>query len=272
MINENVKTKFSKFSGVKFRCIDEISSDFSNTLYLINESYLVRDTSKIKDPFVSYKNEKLVLDLIENLDITEKIFYFSVVNGFKIARFIKTSKVFDMISPAVLLSFVRTLKKMNKIEAPKLKIFDLEKTLDFYKTHISEDLLLKSKTEEKILKVLKTDNLPKVISNSNLEKRKVKILENKVKICDFRFTSLNSPLFDIAYFSNSFDLNEDEDNYLLDKYFGYKNKIKYKKLLLHYKKYIDILKYYRNCYYYTISGEVTYLDIKNKLKDKISTF
>ena len=35
------------------------------------------------------------------------------------------------------------------------------------------------------------------------------------------------------------------------------------------EKYINLLRYYRNCYFYALSGEITYLDIKNELKNKI---
>jgi hypothetical protein len=125
-------------------------------------------------------------------------------------------------------------------------------------------------TEEKILSAIETDKCEKVVSQSYVEKETIKILENKVKIIDFRFASMNSPFFDIAYFSNSFNLNEKQDKFLLTKYFGYKLRTKYFKLIEHYKKYINLLRYYRNCYYYTISGEVVYLDIKNELKNKIS--
>ena len=33
-----------------------------------------------------------------------------------------------------------------------------------------------------------------------------------------------------------------------------------------YKKYINLLRYYRYCYYFAMSGEITYLDLKNQLK------
>ena len=160
--------------------------------------------------------------------------------------------------------------KIQKIEINTLEEFNPRDVLDVYKSKCNESDYLNSNTEEKILSSIETDKCEKVVSQSYVEKETIKILENKVKIIDFRFASMNSPFFDIAYFSNSFNLNEKQDKFLLTKYFGYKLRTRYFKLIEHYKKYINLLRYYRNCYYYTISGEVVYLDIKNELKNKIS--
>jgi thiamine kinase-like enzyme len=267
---ESVRAKFLKFVKVKVRSFVAANDDFSNTLYIANDAYLVRDAASLKDPLVSYKNEKRILDGIEKLDITEKVIYFSPINGFKIARLIKVSKVYYEINDPTILEFVRLVKKMNKAKADGITIFDPVKSLQVYKEKIPASDLIKPLKEAKILKAISQDKLEKVISHSFIEKSKVKIFENKIKICDFRFGCLNSPFFDLAYFSNVYKLNEKQDDYLLNKYFGYKMKIKYTKLLSHYKKYINLLRYYRYCYYYSLSGEIAYLDLKNKLKTEIS--
>ena len=116
MAKDATKTKFSKFIKTKIRSFEEYNDDFSNVLYLVNDIYLVRDVAKLKDPLVSYKSEKTILDSISNLDITEKIFHYSPTNGFKIARLMKVSKVYYEINEATILEFVRTLKKLQKIK------------------------------------------------------------------------------------------------------------------------------------------------------------
>ena len=269
MAKDATKTKFSKFIKTKIRSFEEYNDDFSNVLYLVNDIYLVRDVAKLKDPLVSYKSEKTILDSISNLDITEKIFHYSPTNGFKIARLMKVSKVYYEINEATILEFVRTLKKLQKIKGDSLIYIEPKEALKLYKKHCFKEDILDQLKEETLIKKLSTDKLEKVISHSFLERTKIKFFENKVKLVDFRYVSFNSPLFDLAYFSISFNLSEEQDYYLLSKYFGYKLKIKYSKLLVHYKKYINLLRYYRNCYFYALSGEITYLDIKNELKNKI---
>ena len=269
MRKEAIKTKFSKFVKVKVRSFESINDDFFNALYLVNDAFLVRDSCALKEPLVSFRDEKKVLEAIQDLDITEKIIHFSPINGFKVARLVKVSKVYFEFSDATLLNFVRMLKKLNKVEISNLSTFNPAKAIESYKEKCNaKDYLPKAK-ENRIIKNVVADKLPKVLSHSNIEKQKIKIFENKVKIGDFRFTCYNSPIFDIAYFSISYNLNSQQDLYLLNKYFGYKMLNKFVKLLEHYKKYINILRYYRNCYYYTLTGEISYLDIKNKLKEQI---
>ena len=271
MQKSTIKTNFSKFVKVKIRSFEDYNDDLFNTQYLVNDAYIVRAPSlRLKEPLISYHNEQNILDLVADLDITEKILFYSPNNGFKIARYIKTSKVFYQINDSTLLEYLRLLKKIQKIEINTLEEFNPRDVLDVYKSKCNESDYLNSNTEEKILSAIETDKCEKVVSQSYVEKETIKILENKVKIIDFRFASMNSPFFDIAYFSNSFNLNEKQDKFLLTKYFGYKLRTRYFKLIEHYKKYINLLRYYRNCYYYTISGEVVYLDIKNELKNKIS--
>lgn len=272
MNKDSILQKFKKFVGVKFRSIDEISPDFSNAIYLINDAYIVRDSAKIKDPLVSFSAEKSILEKLEPLDVTEKILHYSGTTGFKIARYIKTSPMYSVMTNATILSFVRTIKKIHKVECSEIRTFDPLRDLYTYKNLVKEEFHISEKKENKILKSLNTDKLPKVPSQSNLEEQKIKIFENKVKLVDFRFISMNSPLFDLAYFSLTYNLTAEQNQYLLDKYFGYKNKLKYTKLIESYRKYILILKYYRNCYYYTISGDIWYLNLKNELKNIITTF
>ena len=266
MTKDTIKNKFSKFVKTKIRSFEEFGDDFSNVLYLINDTYLVRDAASIKDPLVSFKNEKSILQKILDLDVTEKILHYSPTNGFKIARLVKVSKVFYEVNEASILEFVRTLKKIQKVESQEITIFDPRKALTLYKKHCFKEDLVDYLEEEKILKCLLSDKLNKVVSHCLIEKQKVKFFENKVKLVDFRYTCMNSPLFDLAYFSNSFGLTEKQNNYLLSKYFGYRLIPKYKKLFVYYKKYINLLRYYRNCYFYALSGEITYLDTKNELK------
>ena len=270
MKEDTIRTKFLKFVKVKIRSFDNLNDDFSNALYVVNDAYLIRDASILKDPLVSYKEEKRILDAIEDFDITEKVIHHSTINGFKIARFIKVSKVYNTFSDSTILEFVRLVKKLNKAKVENLSTFSITEALEKYKSKIPETDYINKTKEAKLLKALAQDNLPKVISQSNVEKIKLKILENKLKLCDFRYGCLNSPFFDLAYFSNSFELDEKQDEYLLNKYFGYKIKVKYSKLLKHYKKYINLLRYYRYCYYFAMSGEITYLDLKNQLKLKLT--
>ena len=270
MKKSTIKTNFSKFVKVKIRSFEDYNDDFFNMQYLVNDAYIVRGPSlNLKDPLVSYHNEQDFLNLTTDLDITEKILFSSPNNGFKISRYIKTSKVFYQINDITILEFIRLLKKIQKIEITTIPEFNFREVLKKYKSKCNESDYLDSEIEDKIISTVESDKLPKVLSQSFVEKNTVKILENKVKIIDFRFISMNSPFFDIAYFSNSFNLNEKQNKFLITKYFGYKLRTKYFKLFDHYKKYINILRYYRNCYYYTISGEVIYLDNKNELKNKI---
>ena len=267
---ESAKAKFLKFVKVKVRSFDYYNDDFSNSLFVCNDTYLIRDAASLKDPLVSYKNEKRILDSIDELDISEKVIHYSPINGFKIARLVKVSKVYKIFDDSTILEFVRLLKKLNKAEIDGLSTFSLADALLAYKNNCPESDHFSKTKETKLLKSLASDNLPKVISQSHVEKHKLKILENKVKLCDFRFGCLNSPFFDLAYFSTVFKLDEKKDEYLLNKYFGYKMKVKYAKLFKHYKNYINLLRYYRYCYYYAVSGEISYLDLKNQLKIEIS--
>lgn len=267
-VEDKVISAFNKFVGIKIRSIKLVSFDYASMNYCINDSYIVRTPKYVHDDNINYKNELLVIEQLKETNINEKIIYYNKLNGLKISRIIHFFRNLNSDNET-LFELIKTIKKIHCSNAPIKEVFDFNKHILFYKNHIKQEDYIDANIEDLIFKELKNkkEKLDLVVSHNNLEENKIFIQNNFIKIIDYRFATLNSPIYDLANISLILNLNYDEEKIILKKYFGAKNKLKFHKLLLIYKKYIILNLYYKNAYYFLETGETYYLLNKEKYKN-----
>ena len=99
----------------------------------------------------------------------------------------------------------------------------------------------------------------------------MKIRNFKTNAIISRYTSLNNPNFDLASFISENDLNDEQKEFFLKKYFGYKyNSLKKKKVDL-FIYFQDILFYYWAMSYFFTRNDKIYLEIAKKKRDRITS-
>lgn len=272
-IEEKIQNSFKKFVGVKIRSINFMNFDYASNNYSINDSYVIRTPKITHDDNISYNNELLINEALKDSNLTEKIIYFNKTNGLKISRIIHSFRDIDN-SNEIIFDIIKTIKKLHSFSNTVETKFDFKKAIYFYKKHLNCNDFIDNELENSILNNLinTKDKNALVLSHNNLDEEKIFVQNNFIKIIDFRFSSLNSPLYDLANISIILKLNSEKEKLLLKKYFGSKNKIKNIKLLNVYKKYILLNNYYKNAYYFNVTGETYYLLNKEKYKNYLNSF
>lgn len=97
-----------------------------------NQRYIMRIPGEGTDLLIKRDEESAVYDVIKNKDICDDIVYISPLNGYKITRYLESSRVCDPDNEEDL---VRCMKKLRDFHSLNLKVghkFDIFKQIDFY--------------------------------------------------------------------------------------------------------------------------------------------
>lgn len=97
-----------------------------------NQRYIMRIPGEGTDLLIKRDEESAVYDVIKNKDICDDIVYISPLNGYKITRYLESSRV---CNPDNEEDLVRCMKKLRDFHSLNLKVghkFDIFKQIDFY--------------------------------------------------------------------------------------------------------------------------------------------
>ena len=67
-MNKEIKEEFTNIIDKKIRSIEKLEVGFSNENYLINDAYVFRKVSPLKDESLSFIHEKEIYETIEQLN------------------------------------------------------------------------------------------------------------------------------------------------------------------------------------------------------------
>lgn len=269
-MSKEAKTVFNEIIHKNVRSAVYFDCGYNNANFLINDSYVLRLTKPFGDPTINYRTEKEVYNLINSINISEKIVYLNEEDGTKITRFVHGTRKYINTPTNEQIIFVA--KKLKKLHNSGLKVslnYSMFDKLITYKNNVNKSDFLDKKYEEKILKETKKifDKNPLVLCHNDLVKDNLLFKFNDVVFIDWEYASMNNPLFDLASFISENNLSDKQSELFLSKYFGAKyNSLKKKRIEL-FEQFQDILFYYWALYLFNNRKEEIYKSISEiKLK------
>lgn len=267
----DLKKLFFEITSKEARTISDIKEGITNDNYLVNDAFVLRIPKENRESLINFKQEKNNYKAIEPLKISEKLLYLDDENGFKITKFIHNSHFYVSINEEVMNSVAKMLKKLHTSEIKVPYGYQMFKRLEEYKKNIDKKYYISESYEKNVIK--KVQNIfskePLTFCHNDLVKGNLLFRFNTSFIIDWETGAMNNPIFDLASFISENDLNEEQEEYFLKRYYGYKyNQMKKKRVDI-FISFLDILFYYWALSYYFTRNEDIYLKIANIKLERI---
>ena len=263
-MDQKIKEIFEKTMEKNIRTSSYLDTGFNNKNYLINDAFVIRIPRENGDPTLDFSREEKLYKAIEPLSISEKILNINTENGIKISKFVHgTRKYVNTPTNEQILYVAKKLKKLHSSNVVVPFGYMMFNKLKVYKDGVDKSLYLNENYENKVLKEVRKifAKTPMTICHNDLVKDNLLFKFNDVVLIDWEYGAMNNPYFDLASFVSENNLSEEQENFFLSKYFGYKyNQIK-KKRVDTFARFQDILFYYWALYLYTRRGDEIYKKI-----------
>lgn len=263
-MDQKIKEIFEKTMEKNVRTSSYLDTGFNNKNYLINDAFVIRIPRENGDPTLDFSREEKLYKAIEPLSISEKILNINTENGIKISKFVHgTRKYVNTPTNEQILYVAKKLKKLHSSNVVVPFGYMMFNKLKVYKDGVDKSLYLNENYENKVLKEVRKifAKTPMTICHNDLVKDNLLFKFNDVVLIDWEYGAMNNPYFDLASFVSENNLSEEQENFFLSKYFGYKyNQIK-KKRVDTFARFQDILFYYWALYLYTRRGDEIYKKI-----------
>lgn len=263
-MDQKIKEIFEKTMEKNVRTSSYLDTGFNNKNYLINDAFVIRIPRENGDPTLDFSREEKLYKSIEPLSISEKILNINTENGIKISKFVHgTRKYVNTPTNEQILYVAKKLKKLHSSNVVVPFGYMMFNKLKVYKDGVDKSLYLNESYENKVLKEVRKifAKTPMTICHNDLVKDNLLFKFNDVVLIDWEYGAMNNPYFDLASFVSENNLSEEQENFFLSKYFGYKyNQIK-KKRVDTFARFQDILFYYWALYLYTRRGDEIYKKI-----------
>ena len=246
MEENKIREAFTSIIGKKIHSYHPVDGGLSNISHEVNDSYIIRTPNDFVQPFNDYQKEKLILESLQKLNISEKVVHFDTANGIKISKFVHGGLLYKETPTDEQIRLTsKALKKLHRSNIEVPYNFDLFGRLNFYKTFAKKETL-DQRYEKKIVRQIETiiskDKM--VICHNDLVRGNLLYRFEKLIIIDWEYAGMNHPYFDLASFISENDLSDEQANLFLTSYLGSKlNKLKNRRI----KSFIefnDILWYY----------------------------
>lgn len=246
MEENKIREAFTSIIGKKIHSYHPVEGGLSNISHEVNDSYIIRTPNDFIQPFNDYQKEKLILESLQKLNISEKVVHFDTANGIKISKFVHGGLLYKETPTDEQIRLTsKALKKLHRSNVEVPYNFDLFVRLNFYKTFAKKETL-DQRYEKKIVRQIETiiskDKM--VICHNDLVRGNLLYRFEKLIIIDWEYAGMNHPYFDLASFISENDLSDEQANLFLTSYLGSKlNKLKNRRI----KSFIefnDILWYY----------------------------
>ncbi len=267
---ENIKKLFFKLTDKKVKTITKYDDGFSNQVYLINDAYVLKTPKEFIAPFIDYKNEKYILEVLKDNKNVVNTYLYDINSKTLIMKVVHQARLYNQLEKNQIILLAKALKKLHKIEDFNIEPFKMVDRLKLYKTYSKEpiDGRYERKIINRINKGIKKERL--CLCHNDLVRNNLLFKYNNVVLIDFEFAGLNYLYFDLASFISENNLNDEQKNIFLKAYFGYRlNKNKIKKVD-NFIQFEDILWYYWAEMMYENSKDECFINIKKEKLNRIS--
>lgn len=263
-MKQKIKSIFTSATQKEIRSSQIIENGFCNENYNINDAFVLRIPKDNADETLNYKHENIVYKTIEPLKISEKVVYFDENTGIKISKFVHNARQYKTTPTNEQITYLA--KTLKKLHSSKLKVpfgYQMFYRLSIYKKSLFEDEYIDTKIEKQIIKdvqkIFAKDEM--VLCHNDLVQNNLLFKFNGLTLIDREYSGMNNFYFDLASFISENNLNDEQKEFFLSKYFGAKlNDLKRKKVNI-FINFLDILFYYWGLYYYRKRGDIIYKKI-----------
>lgn len=263
-MKQKIKSIFTSATKKEIRSSQIIENGFCNENYNINDAFVLRIPKDNADETLNYKHENIVYKTIEPLKISEKVIYFDENTGIKISKFVHNARQYKTTPTNEQITYLA--KTLKKLHSSKLKVpfgYQMFYRLSIYKKSLFEDEYIDTKIEKQIIKdvqkIFAKDEM--VLCHNDLVQNNLLFKFNGLTLIDREYSGMNNFYFDLASFISENNLNDEQKEFFLSKYFGAKlNDLKRKKVNI-FINFLDILFYYWGLYYYRKRGDIIYKKI-----------
>jgi thiamine kinase-like enzyme len=246
-MDQEIKVIFEKTMKRVVRTSSYLDTGYNNSNYLINDAFVIRIPRLNGDPTLDFKKEKAVYSVIEPLNLSEKILNFDENDGIKISKFCHNTRKYVETPTDEQILYVA--KKLKKLHSAKISVpfgYMMFHKLDVYKNGVDKDLYVDKSYENRVIREVRKifAKTPMTLCHNDLVKDNLLFKFSNVILIDWEYAGMNNPYFDLASFVSENNLSEKQEEFFLQKYFGYKyNNIKKKRVDL-FASFEDILFYY----------------------------
>ena len=263
-MKQKIKSIFTSATQKEIRSSQIIENGFCNENYNINDAFVLRIPKDNADETLNYKHENIVYKTIEPLKISEKVVYFDENTGIKISKFVHNARQYKTTPTNEQITYLA--KTLKKLHSSKLKVpfgYQMFYRLSIYKKSLFEDEYIDTKIEKQIIKdvqkIFAKDEM--VLCHNDLVQNNLLFKFNGLTLIDREYSGMNNFYFDLASFISENNLNDEQKEFFLSKYFGAKlNDLKRKKVNI-FINFLDLLFYYWALYYYRKRGDIIYKKI-----------
>lgn len=263
-MKQKIKSIFTSATQKEIRSSQIIENGFCNENYNINDAFVLRIPKDNADETLNYKHENIVYKTIEPLKISEKVVYFDENTGIKISKFVHNARQYKTTPTNEQITYLA--KTLKKLHSSKLKVpfgYQMFYRLSVYKKSLFEDEYIDTKIEKQIIKdvqkIFAKDEM--VLCHNDLVQNNLLFKFNGLTLIDWEYSGMNNFYFDLASFISENNLNDEQKEFFLSKYFGAKlNDLKRKKVNI-FINFLDLLFYYWGLYYYRKRGDIIYKKI-----------
>lgn len=263
-MKQKIKSIFTSATQKEIRSSQIIENGFCNENYNINDAFVLRIPKDNADETLNYKHENIVYKTIEPLKISEKVVYFDENTGIKISKFVHNARQYKTTPTNEQITYLA--KTLKKLHSSKLKVpfgYQMFYRLSIYKKSLFEDEYIDTKIEKQIIKdvqkIFAKDEM--VLCHNDLVQNNLLFKFNGLTLIDWEYSGMNNFYFDLASFISENNLNDEQKEFFLSKYFGAKlNDLKRKKVNI-FINFLDLLFYYWGLYYYRKRGDIIYKKI-----------
>lgn len=263
-MKQKIKSIFTSATQKEIRSSQIIENGFCNENYNINDAFVLRIPKDNADETLNYRHENIVYKTIEPLKISEKVVYFDENTGIKISKFVHNARQYKTTPTNEQITYLA--KTLKKLHSSKLKVpfgYQMFYRLSIYKKSLFEDEYIDTKIEKQIIKdvqkIFAKDEM--VLCHNDLVQNNLLFKFNGLTLIDWEYSGMNNFYFDLASFISENNLNDEQKEFFLSKYFGAKlNDLKRKKVNI-FINFLDLLFYYWGLYYYRKRGDIIYKKI-----------
>ncbi len=272
MLNDPKKI-FKEITSKEIRSCEFIPDGITNLNYLINNAYVLRIPKENVESLMDYGAEKTTYTVIEDLKISEKLLFLDTTSGVKLTKYLHNTHMYKILSDEEIIYVSKALKKLHTSNKKVPYGYKMFNRLEDYKKNIPEKYYINESYEKRVIKevtkIFSKDEL--CLCHNDLVKGNLLFKFNCCFLIDWEMAGLNNPNFDLASFISENNLNEEQKELFLKKYFGYKyNSLKKKRVEI-FIYFQDILFYYWAMSYYFKRNDKVYLDIAKEKRNRITT-
>lgn len=230
-LNNEIITLISKELNVNNHeiCnIEVLKKGMTNRSFMFsckNKKYIMRIPGEGTEKLINRYNEAKVYNLVNEYEISDKLVYINPLNGYKITEYIFDSRTCDAKNIDDVKACMDTLKRFHNLNLKVSHEFDLFGQIEFYETlrngekSVFDDYEVTKKNIYELKKYI--DSQPKSYTLTHIDAIPDNFLfyEDKVKMIDWEYASMQDPHVDIAMFAIYSYYDRKEVDTLIDLYF-----------------------------------------------------